>query len=154
MDDLVVWLRQQLADDERCARGASADQGDSWRAVDGDDAFVSTESGGIIRDGDYGGRLVVAEHIALHDPARVLRDVARDRLILDELDRLPHYAWDGREEYGCPKYTDPEAWRGVYGEGAEQTCNCGRDDHVDRVLRLLALPYSERPGYREEEWKP
>lgn len=36
---------------------------------------------------------------------------------------------------------------------SEQVCDCGRDAHVDRMLRLLALPYADHDDYRED-WRP
>jgi hypothetical protein len=162
MDDLVAWCRQQLDEDERIARAAAGGATGVWVASVTREGTGGVNYGPGPHDWPNGGNGIVvydegcpnadeATHIARHDPARVLQDVEAKRRSLDELLRLPHYAWDGREEYGCPKATDAEIWRQIF-EG-DQVCNCGRDEHVDRSLRLLALPYADRPGYLEV-WRP
>lgn len=70
------------------------------------------------------------------DPANVLRRVSRDRRLLDLLLAEPHYAWDDRDEYGCPRRTP-----GLY-EG-EHPCTCGRDERVAGLLAVLAEAYEE-----------
>ncbi|WP_338683897.1 DUF6221 family protein [Streptomyces acidiscabies] len=119
MDDLVAWLRVQLDEDERTALAASPGpwsvnaESDEVLAVDG----VTVAEGFALS----GGQLrATTEHIAEHDPARVLREVEALRRIVDR------YAW--LREHGD---TGGTAW----------------------VLPLLALPYADRPGYREE-WRP
>jgi hypothetical protein len=129
MDDLVVWLRQQLDEDERVARAAG--EGD-WAAWEHTGEVVAAPLGfGKICQGVWGDLGERGDHIARHDPARVLRDVARDRLILDEyrkaLDRRAQHPGD--------------------------VASAGALLALLRVMELLALPYSDRPGYREE-WKP
>jgi hypothetical protein len=76
-----------------------------------------------------------AEHIARWDPARVLRKVAAERRILDE--------------HPTMVYTDGQP-------GYSQVLNdhvCPGDQTPCTTLRLLALPYADQPGYREE-WRP
>jgi hypothetical protein len=65
-----------------------------------------------------------AEHIARWDPARVLAEVDVRRRIL--------------ELYGVStdRQLDPTAW-----------------ELMKHAVRALALPYADRPGYREE-WRP
>ena len=69
------------------------------------------------------------------DPERVLRQVKRDQHIIDE------------HTCGCP---DPDC----------RDCGaCSGPHHADpapapcTTLRLLAMPYADRPGYRDE-WRP
>lgn len=130
--DLVAWLRAQLDDDERIARGA-------------------TEPGYFYSEGHSANVAAFLDRWNPDDPTFVLADVDAKRRIIDELDAMPHYAWDGRPEYGCPMLTDPDTWAEVMAR--PQVCDCGRDTHVERSLRLLALPYAGRPGYLEE-WRP
>jgi hypothetical protein len=163
--NLVTWLRVQLDEDERVALAATPgpwrhNPNKCWRkpgtawfeeaVFAGPPGAEATCVAGTGETDDQQS-MADAQHIARHDPARVLQEVEAKRRWLDELLRLPHYAWDGREEYGCPKATDVEIWRQIF-EG-DQVCNCGRDEHVDRSLRLLALPYADRPGYLEA-WRP
>lgn len=132
MSDIVTWLRAQLDVDERLARAAAAttDGGSTWayRPTSAPRDFESVV--------DLGQRLVFAEvdrnesgfrpteleHIARHDPARVLAEVAAKRQMLDEYER-------------------------AFDEGGElhQT--------LVRIMKLLALPYAGREGYREG-WRP
>jgi hypothetical protein len=106
MRALVEFLTARLAEDEQIARAASVRpsspncEGDAgeWRVADrhGDAEIIT---GGVERDNSYGGRgifgswnvvrydggasLDEGEHIARHDPARVLREVESKRRIVE-----------------------------------------------------------------------
>ena len=141
-DDLVTWLRAQLDEDERLARAAFSDAG-HWSA-NGSRFIVDQPDDGEWRRGtlamddrrvegigitlyDEGGHDEdQAAFIAEHDPARVLREVEAKRRIIEE---------------------HPYA-----GAGKCETCDLDRDWPCP-TLRLLALPYADRSGYREE-WRP
>jgi len=120
---VVTWLRAQLDEDERVARFTD---GQSWIA-DGDEVRIRDDDGdlvvGCIRRWSH------AEHIARHDPARVLAEVDAKRRILDH---HPLSEWR----------VDPPA-----------CATCNDMEHPCHTLKLLALPYADRPGYREE-WRP
>jgi len=154
MDDLVVWLRQQLDEDERVARGAANEDPPPWH-ID--------EHGGRIKSGPYTvvhiedstPRPPVAEHIARHDPARVLLEVEAKRRILDALE-------DQRRQAGQNSHKYVEAMRSPRGGPADDLLPGikthgwtlgGRVEALEEVVKLLALPYSDHPGYREE-WAP
>lgn len=78
-----------------------------------------------------------APHIARHDPARVLRDVAAKRRILEAHDSDgAHECVDG-PEFGDWSLRSPHI-------GWEVNC---------LTLRLLALPYDQHEDYRDE-WRP
>ncbi|WP_432010164.1 DUF6221 family protein [Streptomyces cucumeris] len=113
MDELVRWLGEQLDEDERVARECAGNG--EW---DADDIAI------------YGPDLApeVRQHMAEHDPARVLREIDAKRRILAE------HALNG---WVC------------------STCDNGEVEQVFPcpTLRLLALPYADRPGYREA-WRP
>jgi Family of unknown function (DUF6221) len=98
-DALVAFLREQLDTDERVARGAHPGP---WAAQRGGLSYVVTDYPGTLpgkMDFEIGrpdliARLAAtmgraeseyanADHIALHDPARVLREVAAKRRIVD-----------------------------------------------------------------------
>lgn len=81
MNELVEWLRGQLADDEKTARAAtpgpwSARFQDTGAVVDPGVAFDREEGGVGWED---------AVHIARHDPAAVLADIDAKRAVLDLL---------------------------------------------------------------------
>lgn len=131
MDDLITWLKAQLDDDERKARKAGAA---SWsvgieETSDGENAYYSVsaygESEWFIDAGATEHEHAKLEQIAAHDPARVLREVEAKRRLIDRCERA----------LGALDIEDPER---VLAEDA---------------LDLIALPFSDRPGYREE-WKP
>lgn len=94
MDDLATWLRAQLDEDERVAQ-AEAEHAHEWFEGDG-----------------WG------------DPARVLREVAAKRQLLDRC---------------LTAFRD----QGIYGED-------GQEDVAKDVLRHLAAVYADRPGYLAE----
>lgn len=138
MDDLVRWLGVQLDEDQRIAEAARGQGEGRWH-------HETSYPNGYVYDG--GVQPVVydestpspeeAEHIAAHDPARVLREIDAKRRIME-----CHEAW-------------------VASNGDTICGRCGRE-HIDgrpgghfpcQTLRLLALPYADRPGY-VEEWRP
>ncbi|KND45358.1 DUF6221 family protein [Streptomyces stelliscabiei] len=126
MVDLVQWLTACLDEDERKTRAIPVDLGHEWSDPG---PWVMAGSGGGGREAEVAKVAdglemplaeVVAHHIAVWDPARVLREIDAKRRIVDR------YAW--LREHGDTGGTE---W----------------------VLPLLALPYADRPGYREE-WRP
>jgi hypothetical protein len=138
MTDLVTWLRAQLDDDERVAR-AAADYGDAWRAGD-PGVYPSNESQhpGPIVGGVWGDlEDQYAEHIARWDPARVLAEVAAKRVILEKV--VP-------EADGLDVQVEGEFGVGVRDEAEDPYLG-------DTLVRLLAVPYANRPGYLAE-WAP
>ncbi|MFE1925817.1 DUF6221 family protein [Streptomyces asoensis] len=122
-DELTPWLRAQLDDDERIVRRA----GDSFRQIGDTGVIVATE-GDRAEECASANWAGVAEHIVAHDPARVLREINAKRRIIAE-----HWL----NGWVC------------------DTCDNGDVEQVFPcpTLRLLALPYADRPGYRTE-WRP
>lgn len=149
MNDLVTFIRARLDEDEHLASGATpapwtAKVGEGWRASDG---RAHTLVGRIAVDvpgrqkwlysgNEHGG---TALHIANWDPARVQAEVDAKRRILD---LHPCAGGDVNEPF-CLTCTPDEA---LYGESLAGRWPCP-------TLRLLALPFSDHPSYREE-WRP
>lgn len=81
MDDLIAFIRARLDEDEAAANAGARRVGMPWRA----EPQPGTPGGLVIDElglvGSTGGRYA-AEHIARHDPARVLREVEALRHIL------------------------------------------------------------------------
>lgn len=162
MIELIRWLGEQLDEDERIARDASggtvegepgrwkaAPGGDEWEAsrtdCDEDELLVALRPG-LPRPPDVmsglWGQIVAFKpefedrrvssplpqlvHAARHDPARVLREIDAKRDLL----RFANGIHDHHE-----------------------TFTTGIAARLEKVLRLYALAYVERPGYRQE-WKP
>jgi hypothetical protein len=158
MDDLVRWLRTQLDADEETARAAARQRGHGeWRAEA--DAREIVEVVGRSEPGDdsYPYTPVVlqpdddetAAHVAAWDPARVLREIDAKRRLLEEhsltvekVDAAPYDSFTGERRPDEHSVTCT-------------VCGWASDDPSSACLtvRLLALPYADRPGYREE-WAP
>jgi hypothetical protein len=130
MDDLVVWLRTQLDEDE--ARAMAAPRGPWSVQVSG--SIVDADGGRVIPSvgGALDGRAVrwpegpVVEHVVGHDPARVLREIDAKREVVRLAERAHDYA---------PTFTS------------------GFAAALEGVLRMYAVAYADRPGFREE-WRP
>ncbi len=80
MDDLVQFLRARLDEDERTARRA----GDSFRQIGETGVIVATE-GDRAEECASANWAGVAEHIARHDPARVLAEVEAKRRVIGRM---------------------------------------------------------------------
>lgn len=125
MSDLVSWLEEQITEDERQTEVAR---------VHGHDA----------QDVDS----TVSDYV-LGDPARVLAECAAKRKIIERVPHtIRHYAPFEREWEWCPRAKP-------YGEdGHDAVCDCGADEENAHggnwFLRVLALPYADRPGYQPE----
>jgi hypothetical protein len=132
MDELVRWLGEQLDDDERIALAATDGPWTPWRgaALHGLGDLLHP----VLTPGQKPGAKAViataswldAEHIAAHDPARALHEIEAKRDLL----RLAERAHDYHE-----------------------TFTSGFASALEGTLRLFALAYADRPGYREE-WRP
>lgn len=149
MDDLVQWLGQQLDEDERIARAATLGPwvqsgiGDYGWTVD----FGRPGAGVETADNDQG--LADADFIATHDPARVLREIDAKRQVLAGY-VLSVQAADDLAALGQRLRA---SGKDALMTELEQESTVHRRDALCGVLRLLAAPYSDRPGYREE-WRP
>ncbi|MFI0268589.1 DUF6221 family protein [Streptomyces luteogriseus] len=125
MDELVEWLRAQLDEDERIARAATL--GPWVQSGIGDYGWTVDfgRPGAGVETADTEQGLADADFIAAHNPARVLREIDAKRQLL-----------------------------ALHAEGSTDLF-CAHCEHEPPcpTLRLLALPYADRPGYREE-WRP
>ncbi len=165
MDELVQWLGEQLDEDERITREADPgpwgvgsttepDWGPAPEGEPGDVVFIDGEAwpksatvrgthvytpGRMIADMSRGYPLSRhesnADHIAAHDPARVLREIDAKRRILRALESA---------EVSL-RNTEP---------GNElRELMTGSVNSLRAAVRMLASVYADRPGYREE-WRP
>jgi hypothetical protein len=137
VDDLVQWLRAQLDEDERIARAASPGP---WRAnAEHDEVLAVDEITAAEGFALSGGQLrATVDHIAEHDPARVLREIDAKRRLVD---------LHAKDEYydGC-----------VICDNGNNSCGCMSGWHWKYpcdTLKILALPYADRPGY-QDDWRP
>jgi hypothetical protein len=135
--DLVRWLGSQLDTDAEKARAAAEELGGSslgaeW-IYDGQYVVANRERDLVAVGSQDFMTPEIGEHIAEHDPARVLREIDAKRKLI-----------------GWHRQTTQEE----FSSGAYRTVGCRcYDGWPCTTLRLLALPYADRPGYREE-WAP
>lgn len=122
-DDLVEWLTACIADVEQAAI-------DAKRIIEAHTASFSTEA--AWKNQADSERLL--DHIMLHGPAIVLREVARNRRVLDrhkiDTEYLPH-------QHLCTGCTDEDQ----------------RDEWPCDEIRDLASVFIDRLEYRAE-WGP
>lgn len=123
VDDLAEWLTQIWDEQEKWARKAG---GDEWH-LDGSNIYRKHPTEDVV-DWVYDDAW---EHIAANDPASVLARIAADRQILATIVDNQYI-----------REPAPGVWSSMETDGLAVT-----------VLRLLALPYADRPGY-QEAWKP
>lgn len=152
MEQLMRWLGEQFDEDERIARAATPGP---WADQSGYVTDVGPDGLPRVQVTDYGtqdgepeednpqGR-ADSKHIAVWDPARVLSEIDAKQQLLRAHNR-PHecIALTGRGERSVVDGQPWELWE------PEHTSDHG----PCTTLRLLALPYADRPGYREE-WRP
>jgi hypothetical protein len=152
-DRLVVWLREAMDAAELAASRAAGLCGchpsaPSWEfgdeSTDGRILVVDEPHPGVKRkigrrwNGSYEG-MAMADHVVRHDPAAVLRRITADRALLDDLLDEKHYVLED-SWYRC------SAANRAGDRNGNEKCDCGRDERVQRQVRLLAEGY----GWTEE----
>lgn len=154
MDDLAVWLLEQVDEDERIATNDDRVQAAEWTALATGPESDWSAPWEVLRVGGVAFTAIdhEARHAANWDPKRVLAECDAKRRLIADLLAQKHFL-DDREWYGCRSVTEninnPDGPVSPTG----QPCTCGRDADVERRLRLLTPPFVDRPGYRAE-WKP
>jgi hypothetical protein len=134
-DDLVAFLRARLDEDEAAAKAAAGVAGPDWAwktDVTLDDEvtdYLIAPGGTLLADTRGGSDGDLAEHIARHDPARVLREVEAARAIV--------------AAYLKAKGIEPDDW-------ADDPALC---EGLHMAIYARAAVYSDHPDYRQE-WKP
>lgn len=137
MDDFLHWLRAQLDEDEQKALAAAERIGPSWgnevKYVPDVDAIPEADWDnelGLPRGavGFYGTE-AEGEHLNRWAPARALREIDAKRQVLSRYEAI--------------------AADVLVVTGAESILA----EYRRVLLPHLALPYEDRPGYREE-WRP
>jgi hypothetical protein len=127
-DDLAGWLLEQLAEDERTVQ-AALKRTRNWKQID--------RPWRRVKNGAPEYRAVLAPEetlLAVWDPDRLLAECDAKRRIIAEI---------------VPRMNSEEDWgHSMAGVGEQPPY----EDSV-ALLRLLALPYADCPGYREE-WRP
>lgn len=134
--ELADFLTARCDEDEQAAKSALRGDVIEWvveRLAGYDRLLEMYEYDDGTQDSDaiaFFGADQLADHIARHDPARVLREVEAKRLIIDE------HPSRGRINVEC-KTCSGDHWG---------------EDYPCPTLRLLALPYADHPDFRDA-WK-
>ena len=85
-DVIAAFIRDRLDDEERVATAARSDSEGRWKRDDffRDSAAIVDDTGKFVVYDEGSPTEEQADHIAAHDPARVLRQVAALRAVVDE----------------------------------------------------------------------
>lgn len=150
MDDLARWLHAQLdIDTARATAAADGDSGewfmgDKWNVYRAEDETPDEdrETNTLVV---YGNVKDQSEHIAAHDPARVLREIDAKRQVLTEYVK----AVEAMEELTALRERLNAGGQDLFMTEMGLGSAIHKRDALRAVLRLLALPYSDRPGYEE-----
>lgn len=143
-DALVAFLGARLDEIEAVAKAATPGPWTVAKAktAECDELAILAGEDGVVDPGYVGGGVwdrPDADHIALHDPARALREVEADRTLIDLYRRSKSY----RDRV----FARPEP-RSVSDEMRAVTQMLA----VEQVLILRAGIYSNHPDYRQD-WK-
>lgn len=87
-----------------------------------------------------------AAHIAYWDPARVLADIAAKRAILAVVEAWQHATCED-SWYSCGATYGTDDDDACCDERYAGECTCGRDHRADQLLKPLAQPYRDQPGF-------
>jgi hypothetical protein len=160
MDDLAQFLSDRLDDDEEVARDAAHLTPGHWTTEENYPVSVADE---LPAEADVFERAVAfdegspseqqAAHIARHDPARVLAQVAIDREMLNEYDSLTRaYAAHRKEADRLKESADEDVIR--------RNALRREADYLPAILHILqrwakrkAALYDNHRDYRQE-WRP
>lgn len=124
-EDLATFLKVQIHTDAALAREALAD----WKTgPDGDEMAGAVES------------ILIGGHLVRWSPHRVLAECDAKRRIVELHGPVDKYDTDS-----CRECSD-SGWAGCVDGHSRVPLPCP-------TLRLLALLYGDRPGYRPE-WRP
>ncbi len=148
---LTDFLLARIAEDEEYARWLG---GERWHLRENGHEMIDSADGREVIS--YGGETNVSdsEHIARHDPARVLAECEAKRTLVADLISEKHEVVDGDCWYTCAAATEGRDG----GETCDDArsgghCDCGRDARVNRRLSILASIYADHPDY-DESWRP
>ncbi len=155
MTGIAEFITANLDHDEQVARASAHLDGCDWTTSPAKRGFATvTGYDGALCESDAADAHLMHEatsvHIALHDPARALRQVAAGRRILAEVMGWGHHYNDDDCWYSCglavaPGETEPGS--GCHNDDHIGRCTCGLEARRMRVLGPLASTYADRDGY-------
>ena len=164
MDNLVAFLQARLDEDEDVASDATPGPWTSeWHGqhhtVSGPEpageliaewiyAIASLEPEASVERAECDTRDAV--HIARHDPARVLREVAAKRRIVDDYGSALDNRQSIRAEIRKILHSNPDAFGAL---SRQENALIDKAEGLLPIVRLIATVYADHPDYREE-WRP
>ena len=157
---LTEFLLARIAEDEVVARAAFSegrlngrpreDDG-RWHAGNHDSDAERVDGIGITIYDEGGHNAEQAQHIARHDPARVLADCEAKRRIVERLRTHQRESYFEAAALGT-LVIQPDG--GVKPAPLpERTTLAGERIGLEFAVRALALPYADHPEFRSE-WRP
>jgi hypothetical protein len=159
VDDVVPWLREQIAEDRRLAEEACDGP---WRVDDAGyaEAIYSADGTCVIGGGRWGGEAPVfdstedALHIVRHDPAAVLAQCDAHEALLERYGNAAARRAMLTEAFTRDLRKIAEL------EPAEERRRCSEVNTANGLVSgygmavlLAALAFQHRPGYLKE-WRP
>ena len=154
MSDLVAFLQARLDEREDTAKRAAFGWGSEWtvRRHEDDEEWSSVDADGM-RDMVSSEDADVTRHIALHDPAAVLADIAAKRSLIRAAATIGE-VMDG--EWGC-SHTAADILAGARIRAGEDPvplpASCEGPKEMRRILGPIAALDATHPDYRQE-WAP
>lgn len=162
--ELIAWLLEQIAEDERRAKAMAAEYPTPWDIADR--GWMAR----VVADGPHFHEVIrveqqqvsdsvawltdVIQHIETWNPDRVLAECDAKRKLIEHIVGQKHLVVDGDSWFTCAAATEEHDGGTTCREvGGNNNCDCGRDERVTAALRVFTSPYADRPGYREE-WRP
>ncbi len=159
--DLAAWLTRIWDEQEAAAKACEEVYPSPWEVSDrGWMAKVQADQPGfrIVAeleqhpsiDGWLSTRL---DHLALHDPASVLARIAADRQILADYRKVLRQQEENSDEFALLMRQPVEDYGRLNQVKTFGWQVQGRVEALSAVVRLLASPHADRPGY-QSEWRP
>lgn len=152
--DPLAWVRAEMDAADAVAEAARGSGVGVWSAdahPHYDGARVYDDQGEPVVLDDGSPTPEQAAHIARHDPAAVLRRIAADRKLLDDLLAERHLVNDGDCWYTCRAATEErDGGENCNDEERGKPCDCGRDTRVQRRVRLIAESWGWSEGAATE----
>ncbi|MGW4051507.1 DUF6221 family protein [Streptomyces sp. NPDC004779] len=157
MDDLIAFLRARLNEDAELALAASPGP---WHPNEEHDEVHAVDDIVVAEGFALSGRQLRAtvDHIARHDPARVLAEVYAKRMLLDAANASCHMECAAEHSFSgsCSLRRMGPVWE-ADGQRWLQDDTGARFNAPpvtsEWALRILALPFAGHSDYRRE-WRP
>jgi len=130
MTTKAEYLLARYAEEEGAARFCAAGFGARWHIVENGQTMIADETGSEVIHYDGARNLFDVDHIAYHDPAYVIADIAAKRRIVE---RLAEVISESAAHYEGPDYY-----------GGITAC--------ELVIDALLSVYADRDDY-PEEWR-